>query len=103
MVSAIAQAIQLRLRPEDRERLASRATITPETYELFLRGMHELTSADEGGTPTAGISYLQKAIDRDPGDPYAYAGLARGYVAVATVPRLSRTRGSARVRRPNAR
>jgi serine/threonine protein kinase len=86
VVSAIAQAIQLRLRPEDRERLASRATINPETYELFLRGMHELTSADEGGTPTAGISYLQKAIDRDPGDPYAYAGLARGYVAVGHSP-----------------
>jgi len=86
VVSAIAQAIHLRLRPEDREHLASRATINPETYELFLRGMHELTSADEGGTPTAGIAYLQKAVDRDPGDPYAYAGLARGYVAVGHSP-----------------
>ena len=86
VVSAIAQAIHLRLRPEDRERLASRATISPETYELYLRGMHELTSADEGGTPTAGIAYLQKAVDRDPGDPYAYAGLARGYVTLGHSP-----------------
>jgi serine/threonine protein kinase/tetratricopeptide (TPR) repeat protein len=86
VVSAIAQAIHLRLRPEDRERLASRATVNPETYELYLRGMHELTSADEGGTPAAGIAYLQKAVDRDPGDPYAYAGLARGYVAVGHSP-----------------
>jgi TolB-like protein/Tfp pilus assembly protein PilF len=86
VVSAVAQAIRLRLRPEDRERLASRAVISPETYELYLRGMHELNSADEGGTPTAGIAYLQKAVDRDPGDPYAYAGLARGYVTLGHSP-----------------
>ena len=86
VVAAIAEAVHVRLRPEDRERLASRGSISPETYELYLRGMHELTSADEGGTPTAGIAYLQKAVDRDPGDPYAYAGLARGYVAVGHSP-----------------
>src|SRR6185503_3653182 len=86
VVSAIAQAVHLRLRPEDRERLASRAAISPETYELYLRGMHELNSADDGGAPAAGIAFLQKAIDRDPGDPYAYAGLARGYVALGHSP-----------------
>jgi serine/threonine protein kinase/tetratricopeptide (TPR) repeat protein len=86
VVTAIAQAIHLRLRPEDRERLASRAAISPETYELYLRGMHELNSADDGGTPAAGIAYLQKAVDRDPGDPYAYAGLARGYVTLGHSP-----------------
>jgi len=86
VVSAIAQAVHLRLRPEDRERLASRAAISPETYELYLRGMHELNSADDGGTPAAGIAYLQKAVDRDPGDPYAYAALARGYVTIGHSP-----------------
>src|SRR6185503_359456 len=86
VVSAIAQAVHLRLRPEDRERLAGRAAVSPETYELYLRGMHELNSADDGGAPAAGIAFLQKAIDRDPGDPYAYAGLARGYVALGHSP-----------------
>ena len=86
VVAAIAQAVHLRLRPEDRERLASRSSISPETYELYLRGMHELNSADDGGTPAAGIAYLQKAVDRDPGDPYAYAGLARGYVVLGHSP-----------------
>jgi len=45
-----------------------------------------LNSADDGGAPAAGIAFLQKAIDRDPGDPYAYAGLARGYVALGHSP-----------------
>ena len=89
VVTAIAQAVQLRLRPVDRERLAARASVSPETYELYLRGMHELNSADDGGTPAAGIAYLQKAVDRDPGDPYAYAGLARGYVTQGHSPAAS--------------
>ena len=86
VVAAVAQAVHLRLRPADRDRLAARTTISPETYELYLRGMHELNSADDGGTPAAGIAYLQKAVDRDPGDPYAYAGLARGYVTLGHSP-----------------
>jgi eukaryotic-like serine/threonine-protein kinase len=86
VVEAVARAVHLRLRPEDRERLAARATVSPEIYELYLRGMHELNSADDGGTPAAGIGYLQKAVDRDPGDPYAYAGLARGYVTLGHSP-----------------
>ena len=89
VVTAIAQAVQLRLRPVDRERLVARASVSPETYELYLRGMHELNSADDGGTPAAGIAYLQKAVDRDPGDPYAYAGMARGYVTQGHSPAAS--------------
>ena len=65
------------------------ASVSPETYELYLRGMHELNSADDGGTPAAGIAYLQKAVDRDPGDPYAYAGMARGYVTQGHSPAAS--------------
>ena len=65
--------------------------------------MHELNSADDGGTPAAGIAYLQKAVDRDPGDPYAYAGLARGYVTLGHSPAAQATSGSAHGRPPSAR
>jgi serine/threonine protein kinase/tetratricopeptide (TPR) repeat protein len=86
VVAAIAQAIELRLRPADRQRLAARATISPETYELYLRGMHAIRNADDGDAKSAGLDYFQQAIDRDPGDPHAYAGLASGFVALGHSP-----------------
>ena len=54
VAAAIAEAIELRLRPSDRQRLTARARISPETYELYLRGMGGL---DEGrdGTPDGGL------------------------------------------------
>jgi eukaryotic-like serine/threonine-protein kinase len=86
VVAAIAAAIELRLRPEDRARIAARSTIKPSTYELYLRGMHELDSVREGGDRSAGLKYLQQAIDNDPGDAHAYAGLAKGYAALGHSP-----------------
>jgi TolB-like protein/tRNA A-37 threonylcarbamoyl transferase component Bud32 len=86
VAASIAQAIEVRLRPADRQRLAARATINPATYELYLRGMHELSRVQDGGDRNAGLTFLQQAIDQDPGDPHAYAGLAKGYVALGHSP-----------------
>jgi serine/threonine protein kinase len=86
VATAIARAIEVRLRPADRQRLAARATIKPATYELYLRGMHELSTVQDGGDRIAGLKFLQQAIDQDPGDPHAYAGLAKGHVAVGHSP-----------------
>ena len=76
----------MRLRPADCQRLAARATINPATYELYLRGMHELSRVQDGGDRNAGLTFLQQAIDQDPGDPHAYAGLAKGYVTLGHSP-----------------
>ena len=86
VAAAIAAAIDIRLRPADRQRLGRQASINPETYELYLRGMHELNSVPDGGDRVAGLKYLQQAIDRDPGDPHAYSGLAKGYVTLGHGP-----------------
>ena len=87
VVTAIASAIELRLRPEDRERIASRATIKPATYELYLRGMHLLEGRRGEERDTAGgLKYLQQAVDNDPADPHAYAGLAKGYATLGHSP-----------------
>jgi TolB-like protein/Tfp pilus assembly protein PilF len=86
VVSAIARATGLRLTPADRLRLEQTAAISPDTYEAYLRGMHELGSRGEGGDPRKGLAYLQQAIDRDPGDPHAYAGLAKGYAMLGHSP-----------------
>ena len=84
--AAIAAAIEIRPTPRDRQRAAGRAAIKPETYELYLRGMHELNGVREGADRLAGLRYLQQAIDNDPGDPHAYAGLAKGYATLGHSP-----------------
>lgn len=60
-------------------------SVKPETYELYLKGKHFLNKS----TPeewSRGIVYLEDAIDKNPGDSYAYSGLAEGYVMLGHGP-----------------
>ena len=60
-------------------------SINPETYELYLKGKHNLSKS----TPMnwmKGLVYLQEAVDKNPGDSYAYSGLAEGYVMLGHGP-----------------
>ena len=75
---AIADEIQLVLTPRAEARLASARLVNPATYEAYVRGMYHVNR----GTSEAfelGLAYLNQAIERDPADPLAYAGLALGY------------------------
>lgn len=66
------------LRPVPGTGAARKQTIDPESYEAYLRGMYALNQ----GTPEAierGLGYLHEAVDENPGDAFAYAGLALGY------------------------
>ncbi|MCK5467751.1 MAG: hypothetical protein KAI99_04565, partial [Cyclobacteriaceae bacterium] len=53
--------------------------VDPETYELYLKGMHAITKSPPD--IDRGISYFNEAIDLNPADAYAYAGLATAYIA----------------------
>ena len=77
-VKDIAQKIRIRLTKDEEQRLVKSRTVDPETYKAYLRGMYYLHQGTKGSFEK-GINYLQEAIDRDPGDPFAYAGLALGY------------------------
>jgi class 3 adenylate cyclase/TolB-like protein/Flp pilus assembly protein TadD len=53
--------------------------VDPESYELYLKGMHSITK-----TPPdieQAISYFNEAIDKNPANAYAYAGLGITYIA----------------------
>lgn len=81
VVSAVATAIGVEVKPEDRQRWTTTRPVDPVTYEAYLRGMHLVSRG--GGTRAdrqRGLAILQEAIDRDPGNAHAYAGLALGYV-----------------------
>ncbi len=77
-VKDIANKIDVRFSKNEEQHLATARIVDPETYKAYLQGMYYLNQ----GTAESfekGINTLQKAIDRDPGDPFAYAGLALGY------------------------
>lgn len=77
----IAEQIQVALTPEERVRLASARAVNPDVYEVYLRGMYHLQQYTPDGVRT-GLEYLQRAIELDPEDPLAYAGLAQGYTLI---------------------
>ena len=81
VVKDIAQKINLKITKGEEERLKQSRTVDPETYKAYLRGMYHISK----GTPEAfekGINYLHEAIEKDPGDPFAYAALALGYANI---------------------
>ncbi len=81
---AIAEQIQIRLRPEDETQLAETSPVNPEVYELYLRGMQLLntstTRAQEDNRQA--IEYFNRAVEQNPADARAYAGLALGWATI---------------------
>lgn len=86
---AIAQQIRVELTPRQEARLTRAPAVDPETFEAYLRGMHHLQRSTSRDVQLA-LRYLHDAVDRNPGDALAYAGLATGYInighGVAPVP-----------------
>jgi len=82
---AIARQIEITVTPDQETRLAARRPVNPETYEAYLKGMFHLNKFTPEGTEK-GLDYLRQAIEKDPADPLAYAGLARGYSIVGHGP-----------------
>ncbi len=58
--------------------------VDQENYALYLKGMHEI----EKSPPDidAGIAYFNQAIDKNPADAYAWAGLANAYITYGHSP-----------------
>lgn len=59
--------------------------VNPETYKLYLKGMHNMNIAAIDAN-IQGMVYLNEAVDKNPADPLAYVGLAYGYVTMGHGP-----------------
>ena len=81
----IAQKIQVPLPPQEEIRLARARPINPETYEAYLKGMFYLNKSTPEDFEN-GLAFFQEAIEKDPADPRAYAGLALGYATLGHGP-----------------
>jgi serine/threonine-protein kinase len=78
---AIAAQIDIELTPDQEAALAGAREVNPEVYEAYVRGMFHMSR----NTPEAwekGLHYLHQAVEIDPAEPLAYAGLAEGYVTL---------------------
>jgi tetratricopeptide (TPR) repeat protein len=78
VAQSVAREIRGTIRPEQQARLAARRVVKPEVYEDYLRGMYFLNKSAPADHEK-GIEYLKTAVDKDPAEPLAYAGLSLGY------------------------
>ena len=85
VIRDIAETIQLHLTAEEQQRLTNSKKVDPETHKDYLRGIYYLNKSTQEDFQK-GLEYFQQAIDRDPADPYAYAGLAEGYITLGHGP-----------------
>ena len=79
---AIADEIRLSLSPEAETRLDSAPQVNPTVYQAYLRGMmilHDATTAEEF---EQAIAYFEQAVEQNPADALASAGLADCYVTL---------------------
>ena len=85
VIKNIANEIEVKLSPEQQNQLAESREVNPESYKAYLRGMFSLSQITPEGTKK-GLEYLHEAVRIDPAEPFAYAGLAIGYLDVAHGP-----------------
>jgi len=82
VIKNIANEIQITLSPEEQSQLSETREVNPEAYKAYLRGMYHIHQLTPEGIQK-GIEYLNEAISYDPTEPFAYAGLALGYLEIA--------------------
>jgi serine/threonine-protein kinase len=83
IAGAVARRVNATMTPRQEHRLANAREVNPDLYEAYLRGMFYLSQ--ESGTEK-GLAFLHRAVQIDPADPLAWAGLAEGYVTIGHSP-----------------
>jgi len=79
---AIAGEIGVHLSTAEQERLDDTPAVNPEVYEAYLRGMHILNNRRTREDADVAIGYFNQALEQNPADPLAYAGLALAYATL---------------------
>jgi serine/threonine-protein kinase len=79
---AIAEKIEWQLTAEDEAALSESRPVNPDVYEAYLRGMHVLHNRTTRAAVDTAIGYFAEAVERNPADPLAYAGLALAYATL---------------------
>ena len=75
---AVAEAVSLRLSPQEKADLASAGPVNPESYQLYLRGRYLWNQRTEEGLQKS-IASFQQALVADPSSAVSYSALADAY------------------------
>ena len=78
----VAEGLKVQLLSKEKERLETRATESPEAFNLYLKGRFYWNERTEEGVKK-GIRYFEEALKVDPGFAKAYTGLADCYLVLA--------------------
>lgn len=81
VAQAIARQIQIKLAPEEQERLRSAHSLNPQAYEAYLQGRF-LWNKRTLKALQSSLRQFKKAIQHDPNYAAAYAGLADSYLTL---------------------
>jgi TolB-like protein/Tfp pilus assembly protein PilF/predicted Ser/Thr protein kinase len=83
IAQAIAREIRINLTAEEETRFAGARQVNPATYQAYLKGMFYLDNDKLNlDVIEQAIACFNEAVENDPTDPLAYAGLALGYVTI---------------------
>jgi len=82
VAQTIASEIEIKLTPQEQERLTSARPVNVEANDLYLKGRYFWNQRTGEGLKK-GLEYFQKAIEVDPNYALGYAGLADSYVVSA--------------------
>ena len=96
----VAEALMMRLTPNEKSLLAKRYTANPQAYELYMQGRYELErERREGqfGHRMKAVQLFEEAAAKDPAYALAWAGVAQAYAnnQLATIMPLSVAFGKA--------
>jgi tetratricopeptide (TPR) repeat protein len=93
----IAEAVRIRLTPDEQASLGSARPVDPEAHEAYLRGRFHISRFAEQGW-RKGAEYFEEAVRRDPTYALAHAALADTYGAMGYYSVLSPREAYARSR-----
>jgi len=79
VAEAVSKEVQIKLAPQEQERLASAGTVNPQAYEAYLKGRYLLNRRTLEALQKS-LQYFKKSIEHDPHYAVAFAGLADSYL-----------------------
>ena len=87
--SKIVEALRMQLTREEKKTLQKRFTENSEAYQLYLQGRYFWGRRNEEGLKTA-TRFFEKALEKDPNNAKAWAGLADTYSLMGEYTNISR-------------